>query len=71
MLANAQYSRHECLEAIGKPKIIESKDLEQTICKIFNGIGFDIGQGSIEVCHRLTNQVVLLLSFPKEKIAKI
>ena len=40
--ANAQYSRSECVEVIGIPKSVESKDLEQTVCKIFKSIVFDI-----------------------------
>ena len=40
--ANAQYSRRECLEVIGIPKTVESKDLEHTVCKVFNSTGFDI-----------------------------
>ena len=39
--ANAQYSRRECVEVIGIPKTVESKDLEHTICKVFNSIGFE------------------------------
>ena len=41
--ANAQYSRWECVEAIGIPKIVESKDLENNVCKVFNSIVFDTG----------------------------
>ena len=40
--ANAQYSRRECVEVIGIPKTVESKDLEHPICKVFNSIDFDI-----------------------------
>ena len=35
------------------PKTIESKNLEQIVCKIFNSIGFDIDEDRIESCHRL------------------
>ena len=37
-----QYSWRECVEVIGIPKTVESKDLEHPICKVFNSIGFDI-----------------------------
>ena len=57
-----------CVEGVSIPKTVESGDLEHTACKVFNSIGFDIGEGRIEVFHRLTNQIVLLFSFPKEKI---
>ena len=39
--ANAEYSRRECVEVIGIPKTVESKDLEHTICKVFNSIDFE------------------------------
>ena len=32
---NSQYSRQECLEVTGIPDSIESKDLEQTVLKVF------------------------------------
>ena len=40
--ANGQYSWRECVEVIGIPKTVESKDLELPICKVFNSIDFDI-----------------------------
>ena len=41
--SNAQYLRHECMEVIGIPKTVE-----HTVCKVFNSIGFDIGEDRIE-----------------------
>ena len=35
--ANAQYLWHECVEVIGIPKTVESKDLEHAICKVWGG----------------------------------
>ena len=32
--ANAQYSQRECVEVIGIPKSVDSKDLEHTVCKV-------------------------------------
>ena len=32
---NSQYSRQECLEVTGIPDSTESKDLEQTVLKVF------------------------------------
>ena len=61
--ANVQYSQHECLEVIGIPKIAESKDLEHTVCKIFNSIGFDIEEDRIEACHRLTKSDRTIVKF--------
>ena len=51
--ANAQYSWCECVEVIGIPKTVELKDLEHTVCKVFNSIGFDIEEDRIEALHRL------------------
>ena len=42
------------MEVIGIPKSVDSKDLEHTVCKVFNSIGFDIEEDGIEAYHRLT-----------------
>ena len=39
--ANAQHFLRECLKVIGIPKTVESKDLEHTVRKVFNGIDFE------------------------------
>ena len=65
--ANAQYSRRECVEAIGIPKTVKSKDLEHTVCKVFNSIGFDIGEDRIEACHRLTKSDRTIVKFSRRK----
>ena len=63
--ANGQYSRRECVEVIGIPKTVESKDLEHTVCKVFNSIGFDIGEDRIEACHRLTKSYRTIVKFSR------
>ena len=65
--ANAKYSRHECLEVIGIPKTVESKDLEHTVCKVFNSIGFDIEEDRIQTCHRLTKSDRTIVRFSRRK----
>ena len=65
--ANAQYSRRECVEVIGIPKSVDSKDLEHTVCKVFNSIGFDIEEDRIEACHRLTKSDRTILKFFRGK----
>ena len=65
--ANAQYSRRECVEVIGIPETVESKDLEHTICKVFNSIGFDIEEDRIEACHRLTKSDRTIVKFSRRK----
>ena len=65
--ANAQYSWCECVEVIGIPKTVELKDLEQTVCKVFNSIGFDIEEDRIEACHRLTKSDRTIVKFSRRK----
>ena len=64
---NAQYLQCECVEVIGIPKTVESKDLEHTVCKIFNSIGFDIEEDRIEACHRLTKSDRTIVKFSRRK----
>ena len=45
------------------PKTIESKNLEQIVCKIFNIISFDIEEGRIETCHRFTKSERTIVKF--------
>ena len=61
--ANAQYLWWKCVEVIGIPKSVQSEDLEHTICKVFNGIGFDIGEVRIEACHWLTKSDQTIVKF--------
>ena len=65
--ANVQYSRRECVEVIGSPKTVESKDLKHTVYKVFNSIGFDIGEDRIEACHRLTKSDRTIVKFSRRK----
>ena len=55
------------MEVIGIPKTVESMDLEHTLCKVFNSIGFDIGQDRIEACHRLTKSDRTIVKFSRRK----
>ena len=64
---NAQYSRRECVEVIGIPKTVESKDLEHTIHKVFNSIGFDIEEDRIKACQRLTKSDHTIVKFSRRK----
>ena len=65
--ANAQYSRCECVEVIGILKSVDSRDLEHTVCKVFNSIGFDIEEDRIEACHRLTKSDRTIVKFSRRK----
>ena len=48
-------------------KTAESKNLEHTVCKVFNSIGFDIGEYRIEACHRLTKSDCTIVKFSRRK----
>ena len=34
------------------------------MCRVFNSIGFDIGEGRIEACHLLTKSDRSIVRFP-------
>ena len=53
--SNAQYSRRECLEAVGIPSSVNIKDLEGQVCTDFHRIGVAVKADDIEACHRLYN----------------
>ena len=56
------------MEVIGIPKTVESsKDLEHTVCKVFNSIGFGIKEDRIEACHRLTKFDCTIVKFSRRK----
>ena len=64
---NAQYLQCECVEVIGIPKTVESKDLEHTMCKVLNIIGFDIEEDRIEACRWLTKSDHAIVKFSQGK----
>ena len=51
----------------GVSETVESKDLEHTVCKVFNSIGFDIGEDRIEACHRLTKSDRTIVKYSRRK----
>ena len=55
------------MEVIGIPKTVESKDLEHTVCKVFNSIDFDTGEDRIKACHRLTISDRTIVKFSRRK----
>ena len=46
-----------------KPKTVELKDLENTVCEVFNSIGFDIGNNRLNACHRIRNSGRTIVKF--------
>ena len=65
--ANAQYSLRECVENIGIPKTVELKHFKDTVCKVFNSIGFDIEEDRIDTCHWLTKSYCTIVKFSRRK----
>ena len=55
------------MEVIGIYKTVESKDLEHILCKIFNSIGFGIGEDRIEERHRLTKSDRTIVKISRRK----
>ena len=64
---NAQYSRRECVEVVGLSSSIEGKELEPTVCRVFQDIGVDIMGKSIEACHRLNKSDRTIVKFSRRK----
>ena len=54
MLANAQYSRRECLDIVGIPREVSGEVLEETVLNIFDKIGCIISPDHIESCNRIS-----------------
>ena len=46
---------------------VQSKDLERTVCKVFNSTGFDIAENRIKACHRLTKADRTIVKFSRRK----
>ena len=55
------------MEVIGIPKTVESKEFEHTVCKVFNSIGFIMGEDRIEACHQLTKPDRTIVKFSRRK----
>ena len=68
--ANAQYSRHECLEVVGIPSSVSIKDLEGKVCTIFNRIGVAVKPDDIEACYRLYSNIKTIVKFSKCKVCQ-
>ena len=69
-LANAQYSRRECLKVVGIPSSVKIKDLESKVCSVFNRIGVAVNPDDTEACHRLYNDKKPIVKFSKRKLCQ-
>ena len=65
--SNAQYSRRECLEVVGIPSSVNTRDLEDKACTVFNRVGVAVKPDDIEACHRLYNDKETIVKFSKRK----
>ena len=68
--ANAQYSRHACLEVVGIPSSVKIKHLEGKVCSVFKRIGVPVNPDDIEACHRLYNDKKTIVKFSKCKLCQ-
>ena len=68
-LANAQYSRRECLGILGIPREVSGEVLEEVL-NIFDKLGCSISPDHIESCHRISkksNTVIVKFSQRKDQ----
>ena len=65
--ANTQYSRRECLEVAGIPRDVSNENLESKVLEAFSKVGCEILSRNIEACHRLTNNVRVIVKFLRRK----
>ena len=71
MLANAQYSRKECVEVVGIPRQVDDKHLEVKVLSIFQKAGCTIAPEFIDVCHQLgKNNDRVIVKFTRRKDCK-
>ena len=64
-LANAQYSRRECLDIVGIPPEVSGEVLKKKVLNIFVKLGCDISPDGIEACHcvgRTKDTVIVKIS---------
>ena len=67
-LANAQYSRHECLDIAGIPHEVSGEVLEEKVLKVFGKLGCGISPNCIETCHRVVRTTdTVIVKFSKRK----
>ena len=55
-MANAQYSRRECLEIVGIPHSVDNSSLEEKVTQVFEKVGCNIDSSNIGACHRITKR---------------
>ena len=68
-MANAQYSRHECLDITGIPHEVSGEVLEEKVLKVFGKLGCDTSPNCIETCYcvvRTTDTVIVKFSKRKD-----
>ena len=70
MLVERTILKTECLEAVGIPSSANIKDLEGKVCTDFNRIGVAVKPNDIEACHRLDNDIKIIVKFLKRKVCQ-
>ena len=65
---NAQYSRWECLEAVGILSEVEADALEEKMVAIFEKLECNIPTERIEACHRISKKnPTVIVKFSRRK----
>ena len=66
---NVRYSRRECVEVVSIPSLVESDQLQPTVCRILQNTGVNIYGNQIEACHRMdknTDRIIVKFSSRKD-----
>ena len=58
--ANAQYSRRECVEAVGMPSSFFQNQQEDSVCKVFEKVNCNVVKYNLKDCHRLKGNGVIV-----------
>ena len=62
-----QYFRQECIKIDGIPQDVTTKNLEDTVIKIFEKTGISINNRMIVACHRLGKTTKTIVEFANIK----
>ena len=70
VLANAHYSRQECLEIVGIPTATLNDLLEANVSKAFDKFGVHVKGKDIQACHRLeyNDRAIVKFSIRKDSL---
>ena len=68
LLANAQYSKRECLDIIVIPSEVEADVLEEKVANIFEKLDCNIPSNCTEACYRVSKKsATVIVKFSRRK----